>query len=86
MVTVFTSNKVSFSENVRDVIKLPILTKFVKNKPRDKRMTREMISTVEKFIRNNMETNRYKQEQHKRRIYKNNDKKRAYRTNRYSVK
>ncbi len=85
-VTVFTSSKVSFSENVKNVIKLPILSKFVKNKPRDKRMTRETVLSVEKLIRNNMETSRRKQEQHKRRIYQNNDKKRAYRTNRYSVK
>ncbi len=85
-VTVFTSSKVSFSENVRDVIKLPILAKFVKSKPRDKRMTKETVQSVEKLIRNNMETSRRKQEQHKRRIYQNNDKKRAYRTNRYSVK
>lgn len=85
-VTVFTSSKVSFSENVRDVIKLPILSKFIKNKPFDKRMTRDMISTVEKYIKNNAETNRRRQMKHKMKIWENNNKKRAYRVNRYSVK
>ncbi len=85
-VTVFTSSKVSFSENVKDVIRLPILTKFVKNKPFNKRMDSSTVASVEKLIRCNMETSRRKQEQHKQRIYQNNDKKRVYRTNRYSVK
>lgn len=85
-VTVFTSSRVSFSENVRDVIKLPILAKFIKNKPRDKRMTREMISTLEKFIKNNAETSRRRQMKHKQKIWENNNKKRAYHVNRYSVK
>lgn len=85
-VTVFTSSKVSFSENIRDVIKLPILSKFIKNKPFDKRMTRDMISTVEKYVKNNAETNRRRQMKHKMKIWENNNKKRAYRVNRYSVK
>ncbi len=85
-VTVFTSSKVSFSENVRDVIKLPILSKFIKNKPRDKRMTRDMISTVEKFIKSNAETSRRRQMKHKIKIWENNNKKREYHVNRYSVK
>lgn len=85
-VTVFTSSKVSFSENVRDVIKLPILAKFIKNKPRDKRMTREMISTLERFIKSNAETSRRRQMKHKIKIWENNNKKREYHVNRYSVK
>ena len=85
-VTVFTSSKVSFSENVKNVIRLPLLAKFVKNKPRNKRISETVVASVEKLIRNNMETSRRKQEKHKRRIYQNNDKKRAYHTNRFSVK
>ena len=85
-VTVFTSSKVSFSENVRDVIKLPILSKFIKNKPRDKRMTRDTVASVEKLIKNNAETSRRRQRQHKQKVWENNNKKRAYRVNRYSVK
>jgi hypothetical protein len=85
-VTVFTSSKVSFSENVKDVIKLPILSKFIKNKPRDKRMNQDTIVSVEKLIRSYMETSVRRQRQHKKRIWENNQKKRAYRVNRYSVK
>lgn len=85
-VTVFTSSKVSFSENVKDVIKLPILTKFIKNKPRDKRMTSQNIESVKKLILDNAETSARRQKQHKKRIWENNNKKRAYRVNRYSVK
>lgn len=85
-VTVFTSAKVSFSENVKDVIKLPILTKYIKNKPRDRRMTNQNIASVEKLIRDNVETSERRQRQHKKRIWENNNKKRAYHVNRYSVK
>ena len=85
-VTVFTSSKVSFSENVKDVIKLPILTKFIKNKPRDRRMTSSTIADVQKLIKSYMETSRRRQRLHKKRIWENNNKKKAYRVNRYSVK
>ncbi len=85
-VTVFTSSKVSFSENVKDVIKLPILTKYIKNKPFDRRMTNQNMTNVEKLIHDNIETSARRQRQHKKRIWENNNKKRAYRVNRYSVK
>ncbi len=85
-VTVFTSKSVSFSENVKDVIKLPILAKFIKNRPIDKRMKESTIQEAEKLIRNYMETNPKKQNRHRQRIYKNNEKKSAYRVNKFSVK
>lgn len=81
-VVVFTSSTVSFSKNVKDVIKFSSLHHYVKNKPQDKRMTKDMISRVEKFISSNMETSRLRQNQHRRKIYNSNSKKRAYRFNR----
>lgn len=81
-VVVFTSPNVSFSQNVKDVIKLSSLSSYIKRRKTDKRMTKETIRTVEKFIKNNMETSRIKQSRHKKRIYQSNSKKRAYRFNR----
>ncbi len=80
-VTVFTSNSVTFSKKVRDVIKLSYLSTFIKKKNPDRRMTKEMIRRVENFISSNMETSRHRQLRHKRQIYENNMKKRAYRIN-----
>jgi hypothetical protein len=85
-VTVFTSSKVTFSENVKDVIRLPMLARYVRSKPFDARMTDETVKNVERLIRSYMETSRRKQERHRRRLYKKNDRHRAYRVNRYSVK
>ncbi len=81
-VVVFTSSNVTFSKNVRDVIKFSSLYSYVKRKKPDKRMTKEMIRNVEKFISSNMVTSRLRQNQHKRKIYNSNAKKRAYRFNR----
>ena len=81
-VAVFTSATVSFSKNVKDVIKLSSLSRYIKHKSQDKRMTRDMIKQTEKFISSNMETSRIRQNQHKRKIYNSNSKKRAYRINR----
>lgn len=81
-VTVFTSQNVTFSKNVRDVIKLPYLNSYVKRKTPVKRMTKKMIEDVKKFISQNMETSRIKQKRHKKRIYNSNSKKHAYKFNR----
>ncbi|MBR6632803.1 MAG: NERD domain-containing protein [Clostridia bacterium] len=81
-VVVFTSSNVSFSQNTKDVIKLSSLYAYIRRKKQDKRMTREMIRKVERFISDNMETSRIRQNQHKRKIYQRNSKKRAYRFNR----
>lgn len=81
-VVVFTSPNVSFSKNIKDVIKLSSLYTYIKRKKPNKRMTREMIKTVEKFISSNMEKSRIKQNQHKRKIYERNSRKREYRFNR----
>ena len=80
-VTVFTSNTVDFNKKVKDVIKLGYLSTFIKKKNPDRRMTKEMIKRVESFIHSNMETSRSKQRRHKKQIYENNMKKRAYRIN-----
>lgn len=80
-VTVFTSNTVDFSKKVKDVIKLGYLSTFIKKKNPDRRMTRETIKRVENFISSNMETRRHRQLRHKKQIYENNMKKRAYRIN-----
>lgn len=81
-VTVFTSPKVTFSKNVKDVIKLSALTSYVKRKKPSRRMTGEMIRNVKEFISSNAVTSRIKQNRHKRKIYNSNSKKRAYRFNR----
>lgn len=81
-VTVFTSSNVTFSKNVKDVIKLSSLSAFIKRKRPDKRMTRDTIKRVEGYISSNMETRRHRQRRHKKQIYENNMKKRAYRINR----
>lgn len=81
-VVVFTSGNVSFSQNTKDVIKMSSLYAYIKRKKPDKRMTREMIRNIEKFISANMETSRIRQNQHKRKVYERNSKKRAYRFNR----
>lgn len=80
-VTVFTSSNVTFSKNVRDVIKLSSLYSYIKRKKASKRMTGDMIRQVEKYISANMETSRIRQNQHRRKIYNSNAKKRAYRVN-----
>ena len=80
-VTVFTSGNVTFSKNVRDVIKLSSLYSYIKRKKPSRRMTKDMIRQVEKFISANMETSRIRQNQHRRKIYNSNSKKRAYRVN-----
>ncbi len=81
-VVVFTSSNVTFTKNVKDVIKFSSLYSYVKRRKPDKRMTKEMIKKVEKFISSNMVTSRLRQNQHKRKIYNSNAKKRAYRFNR----
>jgi len=81
-VTVFTSSAVTFSRNTKDVIKLSSLNSYIKRKKSDKRMTRDKIKTVEKFIMSNMETSRARQNRHKRKIYERNAQKKAYRFNR----
>lgn len=81
-VVVFTSPNVTFSKNVKDVIKLSSLSSYIRKRSPSKRMTREMRLSVERFIRSNMETSRLRQRQHKRKIYEENSKKRAYRFNR----
>ncbi len=80
-VVVFTSNNVSFSKNVKNVIKLSSLSSFIKRKKPDKRMTKDMRGRVEAFITSNMETRRLRQREHKKKIYESNQKKRAYRIN-----
>ena len=80
-VVVFTSSNVTFSKNVKDVIKLSSLSYYIKRRKTDRRMTRDMIKRVESFISTNMETSRHRQTLHKKRIYENNAKKRAYRVN-----
>lgn len=81
-VTVFTSSSVSFSKNVKDVIKFSHLNQYIRTKKSDKRMTSDMIRQVEQFVSSNMETSRIKQQRHRRRIYNSNSKKREYRHNR----
>lgn len=81
-VTVFTSAGVSFSRNVKDVIKFSSLNSYIKRKKTDKRMRGETLRTVQKFIASNMETSRARQNKHKRKIYERNAQKRAYRFNR----
>jgi hypothetical protein len=85
-VTVFTSSKVSFSENVKDVIKLPVLAKFIKSKPCNKRMNHSTIASLERLIKSYRETSRRRQNQHKKKIWESNRKKRAYKVNEHSVK
>ncbi len=80
-VTVFTSSNVTFSRNVKDVIKLSSLNSYIKRRKPIRRMTREMRKRVESYISSNMETSRLKQNQHKKRIYQHNQRKRAYRIN-----
>lgn len=80
-VTVFTSSNVTFSRNVKDVIKLSSLPSYIKRRKPIRRMTREMRKRVESYISSNMETSRLKQNQHKKRIYQHNQRKRAYRIN-----
>lgn len=80
-VTVFTSASVTFSENVKDVIKLSSLSSYIKRKKQIRRMTRDMIKRVSAYIESNMEKSKIRQNQHKKRIYQNNAKKRAYRVN-----
>ncbi|MBQ7898149.1 MAG: NERD domain-containing protein [Clostridia bacterium] len=80
-VTVFTSSNVTFSRNVKDVIKLSSLPSYIKRRKPDRRMTRDMRKRVENYISSNMETSRLKQNQHKKRIYQHNQRKRAYRIN-----
>ena len=80
-VTVFTSAGVSFSRNVKDVIKFSSLNSYIKRKKTDKRMRGETLKTVQKFIASNMETSRARQNKHKRKIYERNSQKRAYRFN-----
>ncbi len=81
-VVVFTSKNVSFSKNKKDVIKFSSLYSYIKRRTPDKRMTGAMIKNVEKYISANMETSRMRQNQHKRRLYERNSKKREYRFNR----
>lgn len=85
-VTVFTSPKVTFSENVKDVIRLSLLSKYIKSKPIEKRMTADNIENIEKLINCYMETSTRRKRKHKKRIWKNNSKKVAYRVNKFSVK
>ncbi len=85
-VAVFTSPKVTFSENVKDVIRLSLLSKYIKNKPIEKRMTADNIENIEKLINCYMETSTRRKRKHQKRIWKNNSKKAAYRVNKFSVK
>ncbi len=80
-VTVFTANTVSFSRNVRDVIKLSSLSSYIKRKKPDRRMTKEMQKKVESFISSNMETSRLRQAKHKKKVYEENSKRKGYRIN-----
>ena len=85
-VTVFTSYDVYFTENVKDVIRLSYLARYVNARPVDKRMTEETIQNVQSLIQNYMETNRRRQLLHKKKVWKNNLKKKEYQVNKYSVK
>lgn len=80
-VTVFTSKTVSFSRNVKDVIKLSSLTRCIKAKKPDRRMTRKMQDAVKDFILRNMETNRLRQAKHRKKVFEENSKRKGYRIN-----
>lgn len=80
-VTVFTSKTVSFSRNVKDVIKLSSLSRYIKAKKPDRRMTREMQKRVDSFISSNMETSRLRQARHRKKVFEENTKRKGYRIN-----
>ncbi len=80
-VAVFTSPNVSFSKNIKDVIKFSSLHSYIKRKKPDKRMKADMIKTVEKFVSTNMETSKIRQNKHRRQLFESNSKKHAYRMN-----
>ena len=80
-VAVFTSKNVSFSRNVKDVIKLSSLLRYIKSRKPDRRMTKKVQKSVEDFILQNMETSKFRQAKHRKKLFEENSRRKGYRIN-----